>query len=115
MKLRSLTQSAGERAVKAILEDRLVRTPFQVWGKVRLNAAMGKEDGEHLPDELFRLPEKRRTRLRDHPQSSASSPISRGRVRRRASRIRAESAAQRYPRESALPKEWTTDLACSFR
>jgi hypothetical protein len=53
MKLRSLTQSAGERAVKAILEDRLVKTPFQVWGKVRLNAAMGKEDGEHLPEELF--------------------------------------------------------------
>lgn len=53
MKLRSLTQSAGERAVKAILEDRLVKTPFQVWGKVRLNAAIGKEDGEHLPEELF--------------------------------------------------------------
>lgn len=53
MRLRGLTQSAGEREVKTILEDRLARTPFQVWGKVRLNAAIGKEDGEHLPVELF--------------------------------------------------------------
>jgi len=53
MRVRDLTQSAGERAVKTILEDRLAKTPFQVWGKVRLNAAIGKEDGEHLGEELF--------------------------------------------------------------
>ncbi len=53
MNLKDLTQSEGERAVKVILEDRLAKTPFQVWGKVRLNAAIGKEDGEYLPGELF--------------------------------------------------------------
>jgi hypothetical protein len=53
MKRTGLTQSEGERAVKAILEDRLVKTPFQVWGKVRLNAAIEKTDGEYLPEELF--------------------------------------------------------------
>ncbi len=48
MKLKSLTQSKGERYVKAILEDRLAKTPYQVWGKVRLGSAIGKEPGEHL-------------------------------------------------------------------
>lgn len=53
MKLKSLTQSRGERDVKKVLEDRLAETPYQVWGKVRLGSVIGKEPKEHLPNDLF--------------------------------------------------------------
>ncbi len=53
MKLKSLSQSRGECDVKAILEDRLATTPYQVWGKVRLSSAIGREPNEHLPEDLF--------------------------------------------------------------
>lgn len=53
MKRKSLTLSEGERAVKAILEDRLAKTPYQVWGKTRLASAIEKEPNEYLPGDLF--------------------------------------------------------------
>jgi hypothetical protein len=40
MKLKSLIQSKGERAVKTILESRLAKTPFQVAPKVRLASSI---------------------------------------------------------------------------
>lgn len=53
MKLKSLTQSKGERATKTILEERLEGTPLQAWGKVRLSSAIGQSPGEWLDPDLF--------------------------------------------------------------
>ena len=53
MKLKAVSRFSGERTVKAILEERLEKTPLQVWGKVRLSSIIGPDADERLPDDLF--------------------------------------------------------------